>query len=190
MRIIVAVAALSLSADTVSAQLRIRAPFVRVDVNGGVHVRAPFVNLFIPSSPPVYVAPLPPPAFVPPPTPLDETEPPAVMPRADGPRARPAPRPRSQDEAPPPVVGPPPAVTAPAGLTVETFVKSFKPKAGNYEIELINPVNNQPTTVRFTLPEGTPRRVHVSRREIEFDYGARQYVKIQFDSDGAVVIAR
>jgi hypothetical protein len=182
MRTLLAIAALMLSANTASAQLRIRAPFVRVDVNGGVHVRAPFVNLFIPGGPPpVYVAPLPPPAFVPPaPRLLDETEPPAPP---ASPAPKPTPRPRDRGDAPPPAA-------ASAGLTVEAFVKSFKPKAGNYEVELINPVNNQPATVRFTLPEGTPRRVHVSRREIEFDYGARQYVKIQFDDDGAVVISR
>ena len=85
---------------------------------------------------------------------------------------------------------PPPPSKASAGLTIDQFAKTFQPKAGNYEVELINPATGQPTSVRFTLPEGTPRKVHVSGREIEFDYGARRYVKIQFDSDGAVVIAR
>jgi hypothetical protein len=174
-----ALATVILTAAPAVAQVRIRAPFVRVDVNGGVYVRAPFVNLYVPGSPPpIYVAP--PPAFVPPaPTPV-EPEPPANV---EKPRPLP-PAPGDGRDAPPPVVGK-------AGqLSVEDFAKSFKPKAGNYEVEIVNPVTRQPTTVRFTLPEGTPRRVHVSAREIEFDYGPRRYVKIQFDGDGAVVISR
>ena len=190
MRCLLTIAALVLGADTASAQLRIRAPFVRVDVNGGVYVRAPFVNLFIPGGrPPVYVEPPPPPAFVPPaPRLLDEpdrSDLPAApaSPASPAPGLKNAPRPPETDDAPPPSAASP-------GLTAEAFVKSFRPKAGNYEVELINPVTNRPTTVRFTLPDGKPRRVHVSRREIEFDYGARSYVKIQFDADGAVVLSR
>ncbi len=176
------VTALLAHVDTASAQVSVRAPFVRVDVGCGIYVRAPFVNLFIPTRTPIYVAP--PiervaPGFVAPiPAPLDASPKPVKpvkpMPRADD----------NSDDAPPP------AAKASSGLTLDAFVKSFKPKAGSFEIELINPATNQPTTVRFTLPEGTPRRVHVSGREIEFDYGARRYVKIQFDSDGAVVITR
>jgi hypothetical protein len=75
-------------------------------------------------------------------------------------------------------------------LTIEQFAKSFQPKEGNYEVTLVNPVTNQPTTVRFTLPEGAPRRVNVSRNEIEFSYGLRRFVRIQFDRDGAEVVTR
>jgi hypothetical protein len=44
--------------------------------------------------------------------------------------------------------------------------------------------------VRFSLPEGTPRRVVVRENEIEFRYGLRQFVRIQFDEDGALVTSR
>src|SRR5438067_1039873 len=43
-------------ASTAEAQVFVRAPFVRVQVGGGVYVRAPFVNLWVPP-PPVYYAP-------------------------------------------------------------------------------------------------------------------------------------
>jgi hypothetical protein len=179
MRHALALTAVLLGADLASAQVRVRAPFVRVEINGGVHVRAPFVNLYVPGGPPVYVMPpaaTPPAAvFVPPaPAPIDDS------PAPD--KTKPLP-PVAERDAPPPAV-------KTQHLSVEDFVKSFKPKAGNYEVELVNPVTGQPTPVRFTLPEGEPRRIHVSRREIEFDYGPRRYVKIQFDSDGALVIWR
>ena len=38
--------------------------------------------------------------------------------------------------------------------------------------------------------DGTPRRVMVRRNEIEFDYGLRRFVRIEFDQDGAQVISR
>ena len=173
--------------NTASAQLVIRAPFVRVEVGDGVHVRAPFVNLFVPNSPRVVVMPAAeqPPAFVPP-QPEQLSEPakktPAIKPAPPVP-----PLPKAElknDDAPP----------APLGLqkvlTPDQFVGSFQPKAGNYEVTMLNPVSNQATTVRFTLPEGTPRRVRVSGNQIEFDYGPRQYVRIRFDRDGAEVISR
>jgi hypothetical protein len=174
-KIAIALATMVLGAAPAAAQVRVRVPFVRVEVNGGVYVRAPFVNLFVPGGPPpIYVAP--PPVFVPP-------APARAEPPEEVEKSRPLP-PANGREVQPPSVG------KTAQLTLEEFARTFKPKAGNYEVELLSPVTNQPTTVRFTLPEGTPRRVHVSRREIEFDYGARSYVKIQFDSDGAVVISR
>lgn len=187
MRHALAITAVLLTAGAASAQVRVRAPFVRVEVNGGVYVRAPFVNLYFPGGPPAYVVPAPSgngPAFVPP-APMREGDAPATQKPA---KQEPA-KPQAKD-APPPDEGAPPPAAAPGTLTINDFVKSFKPKAGNYEVELLNPVTNQPTPVRFTLPEGTPRRVHVSPREVEFDYGARRYVKIQFDRDGAVVISR
>ena len=162
------------------AQVTVRVPFVRVQVGDGVHVRAPFVNLFVPSGPRVYVMPgaEPPPAFVPPPEALPFA-PKKTLPAKPAPAAEIKP-----DDAPP----------APAGLervlTMEQFTKGFQAKAGNYEVTMLNPVSNQATTVRFTLPEGTPRRVRVSGNQIEFDYGPRQYVRIRFDRDGAEVISR
>ncbi|GEM_PF-2815985 len=168
-------------AGPASAQVIVRVPFVRVQVGDGVHVRAPFVNLFVPSGPRVYVMPgaEAPPALVAPQ--------PEALPFA--PKKTPAPKPQ-----PPAQIKPDDAPPAPAGLervlTMDQFTKGFQPKAGNYEVTMLNPVSNQATTVRFTLPEGTPRRVRVSGNQIEFDYGPRQYVRIRFDRDGAEVISR
>ncbi|MCI0379206.1 MAG: hypothetical protein L0215_16480 [Gemmataceae bacterium] len=168
-----------LFASAASAQVFVRAPFVRVQVGGpGVYVRAPFVNMFVPSyypppSGPVYLAPQSR-LFVPP----TQTEPPVVQPDAKPPQPVPG-------EAPPA-----PLPQANGAMTLEQFAKSFQAKPGNYEVTLLNPVNNQPTTVRFTLLDGSPRRVHVRRNEIEFDYGIRRFVRIQFDLDGAIVVAR
>jgi len=183
-----ALGAILATAATASAQVFVRAPFVRVQVGGpGVYVRAPFVNLFVPGGPPpVYVVPesvAAPPLFVPPqPAPRIE---PIPLPKATLPALKPLP----PLEAPPDQAPPKPA-TPERVLTIEQFAKSFQPKEGNYEVTLINPVTNQPATVRFTLPEGTPRRVNVSRNEIEFSYGLRRFVRIQFDRDGAEVVTR
>jgi hypothetical protein len=168
-----------IATTAVEAQVFVRAPFVRVQVGGGVAVRAPFVRLYLPPgppspvyySPPVYLRSAPVPFTAPLPTP--ELVP--VAPLQAGPPA---------DDAPP---APQQAANV---MTPEAFVKAFQPKAGSYEIELLNPVTQQPTPVRFTLPEGTPRRVNVTRREIEFSYGPRQFVRIEFDQDGALVTSR
>jgi hypothetical protein len=44
--------------------------------------------------------------------------------------------------------------------------------------------------VRFTLPEGTPTRVQLLPDGVEFTYGPRRFVRIQFDDDGAFVTSR
>src|SRR5437588_10613408 len=41
-------------ASSAEAQVFVRAPFVRVQVGGGVWVRAPFVNLWVPPGPAYY----------------------------------------------------------------------------------------------------------------------------------------
>lgn len=171
--------ALGVCASASHAQVFVRAPFVRVQAGGpgGVHVRAPFVNIWVPGRPPVYYVPTPvaPPVFVPP-------APKVVVP---GPQQQPQPEPQPKegtgDLAPPQPL-------APSGtLTLEQFIKSFQPKAGSYEVTLLNPITKEPTTVRFTLPEGSPKRVHLRSNEIEFDYGIRRFVRITFDRDGAMV---
>jgi hypothetical protein len=73
---------------------------------------------------------------------------------------------------------------------METFAKQFQPRAGSYEVSMINPATGQPATVRFTLPEGMPKRVIVGRFHVEFFYGLRHFVRIEFDRDGAQVISR
>jgi hypothetical protein len=100
--------------------------------------------------------------------------------------------PQNEVLPPPPVADniPQPGVQANRAATLEEFSRSFQPKAGSYEVVLQNPLTLQPTPVRFTLPEGTPRRVLVHRRDIEFIYGPRQFVRIEFDRDGAQVVAR
>jgi hypothetical protein len=169
-------------ASVAHAQVFVRAPFVRVQVGGGVWVRAPFVNLWVPPAPiyygpPVYVAP-------------------STSYTAPAPRVADMPAPQTTE--PPPVSTQPqlPSQSSPQpGQAVqvpslEQFAKTFQPKGGNYEVSILSPVTNQATPVRFTLPDGTPRRVQVRRNEIEFDYGIRHFVRIEFDNDGAMVTSR
>lgn len=180
------------------AQVIIRAPFVRVAVGGGVAVRAPFVDLWIPEGPnpvPPYgprVIQMPPPTVLQP-APQGVVPPqPQVVPQQPMPQP-PAPQPMPQPPVPQPPIkddGPPQPVQPVQVPTLETFSKSFQPKAGTYEVTILNPVSRQPTPVRFILPEGKPRRVHVTRDSIEFVYGLRQWVRIEFDRDGVQVTSR
>ena len=154
-------------ASAAQAQVFIRVPFVRVWVGDGVSVRAPFVNVNVP--PRVYYTP----AVV-----VEKPLPPASEPI-------PAPRPPINDANAPPQPVQPAQV-----MTIDAFAKNFQAKAGSYEVTLLNPTTKQPTAVRFSLPEGTPRRVQVTRDSVEFIYGLRQWVRIEFDKDGAIVTAR
>jgi hypothetical protein len=97
--------------------------------------------------------------------------------------APPQPAPNIDNEPPQPSK----AVKVP---TLEQFASTFQPKPGNYEVTILNPVTKQPETVRFSLPEGSPRRVQVRRTEIEFDYGIRRFVRIEFDKEGVMVTSR
>jgi hypothetical protein len=161
------------------AQVFVRAPFVRVFVGPGVYVRAPFVNLAIPGPPPVYVVP-PPSQYVPPPGT-------AVPPANQAHQGTQVP----QQTAPPPEADlPAPAPKALNHPTLEDFAKNFQAREGSYNVTIINPVTKAPTAVRFSLPEGQPRRVVVRQNEIEFHYGLRRFVRIQFDADGAVITSR
>lgn len=171
------------------AQVFIRAPFVRVGVGDGVAVRAPFVNLWIPPDGPYYGPNVYGPRvyYMPPPGVTTQQPPPQqqfVPPQPQPVPPQPQPKTPIKDDAPPQPVQP---VQAP---TLETFAKSFQPKAGTYEVTILNPVSKQPAQVRFILPEGTPRRVHLTRDSVEFVYGLRQWVRIEFDRDGVQVTAR
>ena len=73
---------------------------------------------------------------------------------------------------------------------MESVARTFQPRAGSYDVSIINPLTGQPAAVRFTLPEGTPRRVIVGRDHIEFVYNLRQFVLIEFNRNGATVVAR
>jgi hypothetical protein len=154
------------------AQVYVRAPFVRVAVGDGVAVRAPFVNLWVPGDGPVFYRPFGPRVVYVEPTPV------VIVPA----QAQVQPMPKADN-------GPQPIQPAQAP-TLDAFSKSFQAKAGSYEVVLLNPKSQQPTTVRFTLPEGSPRRVVVTRDSIEFIYSLRQWVRIEFDRDGVTVTTR
>jgi hypothetical protein len=165
------------------AQVFIRAPFVRIAVGDGVAVRAPFVNLFVPPSGPVYG-----PYYYPQPIYGPFYQQPTIVGSPTAPVQPSVPYvpmpPATNDNAPPQ-----PIQTAQAP-TLDAFAKTFQAKAGSYEVTVLNPISKQPTNVRFALPEGTPRRVITTRDSIEFVYGLRQWVRIEFDKDGAIVTSR
>ena len=160
------------------AQVFVRAPFVRVAVGGGVSVRAPFVNLYVPESGPAYYSPFGPRVVYVQPAPVIVQP----MPPANEPFPAPPPQPIIEQVPPPVQQGQVP--------TLESFAKTFQPKAGSFEVTVLNPVTKQPQAVRFSLPEGQPRRVIVNRDSIEFVYGLRQFTRIEFDRDGVVVTTR
>jgi hypothetical protein len=188
-------------ASVSEAQVFIRAPFVRVAVGDGVAVRAPFVNLWVPSGDPYY-GPMYGPRVMYMPPPGVQQYPQQQYPQQQLPQQQfpPAPQPVSPQQTPPNPPQPqpklikddaPPQAAQPVQApTLDAFAKTFQPKAGTYEVTILNPVSKQPTPVRFILPEGTPRRVHVTRDSIEWVYGLRQWVRIEFDRDGVQVTAR
>jgi hypothetical protein len=75
--------------------------------------------------------------------------------------------------------------TTPRAQTLAEFATTFQPKPGNYEVELLHPGTGQPVKVAFTLPDGTPSKVHLRRRALVFDYGRRS-VGIHFLLGGRV----
>jgi hypothetical protein len=197
---VLTLAALAGWSSSAQAQVFVRAPFVRVWVGGGggVQVRAPFVNLWIPGGPPpYYYAPYPPPAYMPPvqPTaPPASQVPPTQQPQEETlPPAKPiapaAPQTPST-QLPQEETLPPPQATAQTPLSLGDFAKTFQAREGSYQVSIINPVTKAATPVRFSLPQGTPKRVVVRGNEVEFFYGRRHFVRINFDEDGAVVTSR
>ncbi len=174
------------------AEVYIRAPFFRLKVGRpGVYIRAPFVNINIPRGPqPVYV---PRPSYVPPPANV-QPSPPIPQTHTVPPVTKTAPQtlPMPKKVAPEPPTPAPKDAEQKSGraVTLKEFSNLFKPKEGLFEVDLINPINNKATTVRFALPTGTPRRVQVGDRQIEFRYGLRRFVRIEFDEEGAIVTSR
>jgi hypothetical protein len=153
------------------AQVVVRAPFVTVIAGRSclpgrrvVSVQVPgILDLNIGSPSPVPV----PPPLPPGPPASDELPAPRIMPSG---------------EAVAPVNLPAAPVRA---LTVEEFAAAFQPVPGNHEVILLHPRTGQPVTVQFTLPPGVPKKVRVSRRDLEFDYG-RHEVDIRFLLRGRV----
>ncbi len=119
--------------------------------------------------------------------------PPQPTPQSIEPPQQQTPLPAPQKDPVPnrdPIVPLPTKINQTDAPTLEQFVKNFQPKAGNYDVSIVNPVNNKATNVKFTLPEGNPRRVHLRQNEIEFDYGIRRFVRIEFDNEGAMITSR
>ena len=161
---LIALAGVLATTSYAEAQVFVRAPFVRVFVGPGVYVRAPFVDINIPPRPFFMV---PPPVYY-------------------APQPKVAPKEPASEEAIPDA----PKSLVENPLTLQAFAKSFQAREGSYQVKIVNPVTKSPTTVRFSLPEGTPRRVIVRETEIEFSYGLRHFVRIQFDEDGALITSR
>ena len=164
----------------INAQVSVRAPYVSVDTGpGGVRVRAPFVNLNIPTSspryskyPPIYpaqqrqiVVPQQP-VFPSQPAPYQSQIPPQV-PQVQPPLQQvPAPQ-----VLPPKVQLPPKVIYQTPPMTHKKFATIFKPCAGQFEVDLIHPgICHKTVHVCFHLPPGRPC-VRVGYRHIEFDYG-------------------
>jgi hypothetical protein len=90
------------------------------------------------------------------------------------------------DPLPPPTVLTQPVVPSVVRpLTVEEFVKGFKPQAGKCEVVLIHPKSCCPVRVCFDLPDGCPCKVRWTRHVLEFDY-PRCSVRIRFYHNGSV----
>lgn len=168
-------AALGFASLAEAQQVRVRVPFVDVDVGPGIRVRAPFVNLWFPTRPRVVVAPTPPPPPIAPAQPIPPVQqtPPAIQNSAVTDEPLPA-----------------PIKTVRGALTTREFVQSFTPREGVHEVTLMNPFTKAGNSVRFTLPAGAPERVLTDEQKIEFVYGPRRFVRIEFDEDGPIVTSR
>src|SRR5947209_3809312 len=78
-------------ASVAEAQVFVRAPFVRVQVGGGVYVRAPFVNLWVPPPPFYYAQPN---IYVPAMPRVVESPAPQLLEPQPDPQQQPAPQPQ------------------------------------------------------------------------------------------------
>jgi hypothetical protein len=87
----------------------------------------------------------------------------------------------------------PPAQPAPQPLVATTgpilphdFARTFQPRAGTFTVVFLHPRTNQPVTVAFTLPQGSPRVSYVAN-SLLFDYGQHE-VEIRFQILGKVKV--
>jgi hypothetical protein len=153
-----------------AADVNVNAPFVHVQVGGGVHIRAPFVNLYLPSAPRRMMVPA---------ETVGNTRivPEVVVPEGVTPPVVVLPDERSA----PPV----PQVLPARAPTLTEFAAGFAARPGNYEVWLQHPVTCCPVKVCFTL-KGCPRRVVVHRQEIVFRYGLCDTVRLEFCTNGSV----
>jgi hypothetical protein len=174
-----ALLALACSASPARAEVIVRVPFFSIAVGPGACPAVAGFQLSIPRVVDVQVRRASR-VVIPPPLPA----PVVTAPQAVIPSPLPAPVVTAPQAPPPP---PLPVVVQP--LPVSEFARTFRPAPGAYEVVLLNPVNNRPVKVNFTLPDGYPRKVKANRRELVFDYG-RHWVKIRFTASGARVISR
>ena len=70
-------------------------------------------------------------------------------------------------------------------LTLYEFARTFQPAGGFYEIVFAHPDTGRPVVAHFTLPDGTPTKFRVLRRQVHFDYGSSQ-VRLRFEPRGGV----
>jgi hypothetical protein len=155
------------------ADVIVHAPFVHVEVGPAVVVRAPFVTIVVPRTPPA----------------------PRVVPTPALPAPRPAPPapPRNDDGVPPVpeqdrIAAPAPPAGGVKAISPAAFVSRAKPfEAGRYEVVLEHPHTGKPVKVAFELPV-RPRSVSVTRDRIELRWGLLRGMDIEFLRDGGVRI--
>ena len=220
-RLSILAAALVLSAgSTASAQVIVRAPFVRVEVGpGGTFVRAPFVRYY--AGPPIYVTPAPvgvvpgaavPGAAVPggiappgitiaPPITVPQViqgEPPVAAP-APGSGATPATPQAIPQQLPPPAFQQPGKPNAdfvpppPAKAMPEMTIEKFAKSFQAKEGSYKIVLTNPVTKMPTTVRFTLPPGepdVAVGPASITYRYVGRSMVKIEFDADGVTVTSR
>jgi hypothetical protein len=206
--------------STASAQVSVRAPFVRVEVGpGGTYVRAPFVRYY--AGPPIYVTPPPvvvspgitigPNITVSPPLSVPQAAPQAQEPPLAAPAPPPAPvlapampravKPLAADGLPPPAFGavkdpafapPAPGFVPPAPAKEMALEKFAKSfQAKEGNYEVV--LTNPVSKMPTTVRFALPPgvpEVAVGPASITYRYAGRSMVKIEFDADGATVISR
>jgi hypothetical protein len=144
------------------AEVFIRVPYVTLSAGRPARPGGPAVRVVVPPWVDVYVRPARP------------------LARRIGPERAPAPLELSGT----------PEVTAPAAIdqrpvTLRAFANRFQPAAGFYEVLFIHPDTGRPVVAHFTLPDGEPQQVRLSRNQLYFDYGKSQ-VMIRFEPRGGV----
>jgi hypothetical protein len=168
--------------SSASAQVFIKAPFVRVQTGGpggGVYVKAPFVTVSVPPNYPVYY-----------PAPAYTTPAPAIEPALP---ELPQPKPIAPANGDTIVIPPNPQPAVPAKLVTKKavmthyeFAKVFVPIAGKHEVTLIHARNGKPVDVSFILPPGVPK-VRTGAHNIIFNYGNAE-VEVRFAIFGKVKV--
>ncbi|NBO92193.1 MAG: hypothetical protein EBV06_07740 [Planctomycetia bacterium] len=179
MKRILFLAALVLT-TTAQAQVVVRAPGVHVEVGPAVVVRAFGVEVIVPRRGPK--PPVAPPPMIPsvkedsdvPPVPREEND------------LLPVPLPNSTRRRESSVSDVNRRFALSSPVTPGEFVAGHKPfKPGAYEVVFVHPATNKPVKVNFDLPI-SPRRVNVSKTQIDFRWGLLKGLTLLFEADGSV----